>query len=296
MAPHLALEERIAEWKGAEACLTFSSGYTAAVGTLSGLLSKGDVVVMDKLCHASLIDGARLSEATLRTFRHNDVGRLQDLLTKVRGTVSQDARVLVVTEAVFSMDGDVAPLREIVEVCETHGVLLMVDEAHATGTRGARGAGRVEELGLGARVPLVMGTLSKALGGAGGYLCAGRPVVDVLVNRARSFIYSTAPPPAIAATAMAAVEVCDSEEGAAIRERLWRNVRQFSPAAESPISPVIVGENSAAMEKARGLLEAGYLVAAIRYPTVPRGTARLRVVVTAAHTADEIGALKKALG
>ena len=296
LEPHLALEERLADWKGAEACLTFSSGYAAAVGTLTGLLAKGDVVVMDKLCHASLIDGARLSGATLRTFRHNDVGRLQDLLAKVQGTVSRDARVLVVTESVFSMDGDVAPLREIVEVSEAHGALLMVDEAHATGTRGDRGAGRVNELGLGERIPMVMGTLSKALGGAGGYLCAERSVVDVLVNRARSFIYSTAPPPAVAAAAMAAVEVCDSEEGAAIRERLWKNVGQFSPEADSPISPVIVGKNLAAMEKAQGLLEDGYLVAAIRYPTVPRGTARLRVVVTAAHTAEQIGALKKALG
>ena len=251
---------------------------------------------MDKLCHASLIDGARLSGATLRTFLHNDVGRLRDLLAKVRKTVSRDARVLVVTEAVFSMDGDVAPLREIVEVCEADGALLMVDEAHSTGTRGARGAGRVNELGLGGRVPLVMGTLSKALGGAGGYLCAERSVVEVLVNRSRSFIYSTAPPPAVAAAAMAAVEVCDSEEGAAIRERLWENVRQFSPEADSPISPVIVGENLAAMEKAQALLEAGYLAAAIRYPTVPRGTARLRIVVTAAHTTEEISALKQALG
>ncbi len=296
LVPHLALEERLAEWKGAEACLTFSSGYAAAVGTLSGLLSKGDVVVMDKWCHASLIDGARLSGATLRTYRHNDVDRLRDLLTKVRGMVSRDARVLVVTEAVFSMDGDVAPLEEIAETCEEYGALLMVDEAHATGTRGARGAGRVEELGLGSRIPLVMGTLSKALGGAGGYLCASRSVVDVLVNRARSFIYSTAPPPAMAAAAMAAVEVCDSEEGASIRKRLWGNVRQFSPKADSPISPVIVGENAAALKKAKELLSAGYLVAAIRYPTVPRGTARLRVVVTAAHTAAEIDSLKKALG
>ena len=199
LLPHRDLEERIAEWKGTEAALTFANGYATAMGALGAFLTSGDVVIMDKLCHACLIDGARRSGATLRIFPHNNLDKLENLLGHYRKKISENSRLLVVTESVFSMDGDRAPLAEIVDLVEKYDALLLLDEAHAVGILGSGGQGLAEELGLQDRIALQMGTLGKAVGSAGGYLAASRAWINLLTNKARPFIYSTAPPPAQAA-------------------------------------------------------------------------------------------------
>ena len=298
----LALEEHLAAWKEKEAALVFSSGYAAALGTIPALVGKGETVILDKLAHASLIDAARLSGATVRTFPHNDMARLEALLVKIS---SEKKRILVVTESIFSMDGDAAPLRELVELKDRFGAWLLVDEAHATGLYGTTGAGLVAEAGLSARVEIVMGTLSKALGSVGGYIAGSRALIDWLVNRARSFIYSTALPPGVIAASRAAVDLCQTPEGASLRGRLWGNVARLHaglPArwksgtlSSSAIQPLICGESSAALELAAKLREAGFLIPAIRYPTVPRHSARLRVTLSAAHADKDIDALGRAL-
>jgi 8-amino-7-oxononanoate synthase len=298
----LALEEALAAWKEKEAALVFSSGYAAALGTIPALVGQGDTVILDKLAHASLIDGARLSGATVRTFLHNDLDRLDALLGKISRT---DSRFLIVTESIFSMDGDTAPLRELVELKDRHGAWLFVDEAHATGLYGTNGAGLVAEAGLSARVEVVMGTLSKALGSVGGYVAGSRILIDALVNRARSFIYSTALPPGAIAASHAAIELARGSEGAQLRDRLRRNIAHFHsglsttwknrPLSSSAIQPLICGEASAALQLAARLREAGFLIPAIRYPTVPRGAARLRLALSAAHADKDIDALNRAL-
>ena len=300
--PHERLEEALAAFKGAEAALIFSTGYATALGTITALMSSDDIVVLDKLVHASIVDAARLSGAKLRVYAHNDLADLEKILDWCRRPAHEKARVLVVTESVFSMDGDFAPLREIVEVKEKFGAWLMVDEAHATGLFGERRRGLVEEFGLSGRVEVQMGTLGKALGSAGGYVAGAGVLRDFLVNKARSFIFSTAPPPSVSAAAMAGLEVVRSEEGAELLSGLRRNVRQFcdgtgiSPAAEnSPIVPQMVGEEVAAVRLSEELLKAGFFVPAIRYPTVGRGKARLRFTFSAAHEEDEIGQLIAAL-
>lgn len=282
LPPHRALEEALAEAKGTEASLVFSSGFAVATGSLPALLGKDDVVVLDKLCHASLIDGARLSGATIRVFPHNDIAKLDRLLGGIRRKHPL-ARVIVVTESVFSMDGDLCPLPEIVEAKDRHAALLFLDEAHAFGVLGPAGMGLAAELGLQARVDFQMGTLSKAAGLSGGYLACSAAWRDLLVNRARSFIYSTAPPPALAHASLVALELIRSAEGDALRKSLRVNIDAFAVGHPSPIVPVILGDNERAINAARLLEEQGYLVPAIRYPTVPRGTARLRVSISAAH-------------
>ncbi len=303
----LALEAELAAWKETEAALVFSSGYAAALGTIPALVGKGDTVILDRLAHASLIDGARLGGVTVRTFPHNRTDKLEALLQKLseRSAVGR-GRILVVTESIFSMDGDVAPLRELVEIKERYGAWLLVDEAHATGLYGATGAGLVAEMGLSARIEVTMGTLSKALGSVGGYIAGSRTLIDWLTNRARSFVYSTALPPGAIAASRAAVEVARGAEGAVLRARLRENIDLFRaglapvwgrhPLSLSAIQPLICGEASVALELAGVLREKGLLVPAIRYPTVPRGTARLRVTVSAAHERKEIDALIAALG
>jgi 8-amino-7-oxononanoate synthase len=298
----LALEEQLAAWKEKEAALVFSSGYAAALGTIPALVGKGDTVILDKLAHASLIDAARLSGATARTFPHNDTARLEALLAKIS---HGKTRILVVTESIFSMDGDAAPLRELVELKDRHGAWLLVDEAHATGLYGATGAGLVAEAGLSARVEIVMGTLSKALGSVGGYITGSRVLIDWLTNRARSFIYSTALPPGVIAASGTAVDLARGAEGAELRDRLRGNIAHFHaglPAkwknralSTSAIQPLIRGDASAALRLAATLREAGFLIPAIRYPTVPRNAARLRVTLSAAHSDKDIAALNKAL-
>lgn len=303
-APHTQLEAKLATFKRSEAALSFSSGYAAAIGTIGALCTRADVIILDKLAHASLIDGARLSGATLRVFPHNHVGKLESHLRWAQ-TNAPDARVLVVTESVFSMDGDRAPLAEIVEIKDRYGALLLLDEAHAVGVIGENGRGLADKRGVTGRVDLQMGTLSKALGVSGGYVCGRRTTIELLVNRARSFIYSTAPPPALAAASGAAIDFLESADGEERRQKLWRNLKIFfaempedlAPATslQSAIVPIILGEETTALAAAQWLLEKGFLVPAIRYPTVPKGTARLRVTLSAAHTGEQIRSLCEAL-
>ena len=294
LPPHAALEETLAGAKSAEAALVFSSGFATAVGCLPALVGKDDTVVLDKLCHASLIDGARLSGATVRVFPHNDMGKLARLLASIR---AKDAtgRVLVVTESVFSMDGDLCPLREIVDLADAHDALLWLDEAHAFGVLGPTGMGLAEALGLQHRVAFQMGTFSKAAGLSGGYLAASRAWIDLLVNRARAFIYSTSPPPALAHATIVSIGKIRSADGAARRQRLFENLALLSPGHGSAIVPVVLGSNEAALAASRRLEELGHLVPAIRFPTVPRGTARLRVSLSAAHEPAAVVSLARAI-
>jgi 8-amino-7-oxononanoate synthase len=304
LGPHTRLEETLAHFKGTEAALTFSSGYACSVGALTALARAGDVLILDKLCHASLIDGAKLSAAELRVFPHNHLGKLESHLEWARENFPE-ARVIVVTEAVFSMDGDRAPLAEIVEIKKRFGALLMVDEAHAVGVLGRHGRGLTDALRLEGDVDIQMGTMSKALGGAGGYIAGSRKLVDLLINRARSFIYSTAPPPAVAAAATAALEWLLTDEGERRREQLWRNLGHFGEQMpqlfadgrkiQSAIIPMILGESARALEASEQLGEKGFFVPAIRFPTVAKDSARLRITITARHTPGQIDALCGAL-
>lgn len=304
LPPHARLEHKLAEFKRTRAALAFSSGYATAVGTIGALVGKNDVVIVDKLSHASLIDGARLSGATIRVFPHNHMGKLESHAKWAREH-QPDARILVVTESVFSMDGDRAPLADIVEIKTRYGALLLLDEAHAVGVIGDHGRGLTERLGLGDQVDVQMGTLSKALGASGGYICANQGIVDLLINKARSFIYSTAPPPAIAAAAEAALDFLMSAEGLQRIQKLRDNLHQIAEelpgeflrdaAPQSAIIPVIIGQEETAMAAAQWLFESGFFVSAIRYPTVAKGSARLRVTISASHTPEQITSLCRAL-
>jgi 8-amino-7-oxononanoate synthase len=301
-SPHLALECALAQWKRTEAALCFSSGYAAALGTIPALVTKNDVVLLDKLCHASLIDAAKLSGAILRVFPHNHVGKLESHLEWARRE-HLGKRVLIMTESVFSMDGDRAPLRELVELKKRFGALLMLDEAHAVGVIGSNGRGLAAAENLNDDVDVQMGTLSKALGASGGYICGSRTLIEWLINRARSLIYSTAPPPAVVAAALAAVDFLSSPEGEQRRLLLWERIRLMQDllprselakehsAASSAIFPWIVGDEKAALHLAGALQSEGFLVPAIRYPTVAKGAARLRITVSAGHEAAQIRAL-----
>jgi len=354
LAPFHELEEALAAFKGTEEALTFASGYAAATGTIGALMGRGDIIILDKLVHACIVDAARASGATLRVFDHNDLNDLADILkwadTK-RAAAAEKSHILIVTESIFSMDGDAAPLREIVVLKAKHGAWLMVDEAHGTGLYGAHQRGLAEELGVSDQIDIQMGTLGKALGASGGFICGSRALVDYLVNRARSFIFSTAPLPAAAAAAMAALQVVQSPEGRMRREKLFQRVAEFEhpssniqhpeklqtstsisqsieasrligvsatphpgplPRGEGELSagrhvfaasreipsaivPVIIGEETAAVMAAQRLREQGFFIPAIRYPTVARGQARLRITLTADHTAEEVTQLREAL-
>lgn len=303
VSPHVRLEKKLAEFKGTEAAISFSSGYATAVGTVSALVGKDDVIILDKLAHASLIDGARLSQAVIRVFPHNQMEKLESHLEWARKEHPR-ARVLVVTESVFSMDGDRAPLTDLVAIKDRFGALLLLDEAHAVGVLGANGRGLAELQGVAGRVDVHMGTLSKALGVSGGYVCGSRAMIDLLVNRARSFVYSTAPPPALAAAACASIEYLETPEGEARRQHLWENLKILAAGLppgltperiQSAIVPVTIGPEENAVAAAKVLFESGFFIPAIRYPTVPRGAARLRLTLSAAHTADQIRLLTQAL-
>jgi 8-amino-7-oxononanoate synthase len=304
LRPHVELEDALAEFKGTEASLTFATGYGAATGTIASVVGKGDVVIIDKLIHASLIDAAKLSGAHLRVFPHNDLEALESRL-QWAGRKHPSARKLVVTESVFSMDGDLAPLTDIVELKDRHGAWLMVDEAHATGLFGERRSGLVQEFGLTGQVEIQMATLGKALGCSGGAICGSRQLIDLLINRARPFIYSTAPPPATAAMAHAAIDLIRRQEGEQRRQRLWAMVENlktmFIEAGQnpgivrSPIIPLILGDEADTMQIAGQLLAAGIHVPGIRYPTVAKGRARLRFTITAQHTLDDLAKLREAL-
>jgi 8-amino-7-oxononanoate synthase len=288
------LEEKIAKLKKAEAALTFANGYSTAMGSIPAIVGKGDTIILDKLAHACLIDAAKLSGATLRIFPHNDLNKLEKLL------ISSKGRTLIITESVFSMDGDLCPLKEIVSLKKDYGALLFLDEAHGVGILGDTGQGLAEELDLQGQIDFQMGTLGKALGSAGGYLATSQAWHDLLINKARSLIYSTAPPPSQAAASLAALTLLGSPEGQKLRERLQENISAFEsriPNLKShpPIIPRVLGENSAALAASASLLKEGFLVPAIRYPTVPRETARLRITLSAAHSPENIHHLKEAL-
>jgi 8-amino-7-oxononanoate synthase len=306
MAPHHQLEEALASFKGTDAALTFSSGYAAAVGTICALLNGNDVIVVDKLVHACIVDGARLSGAKLRVFGHNNLNDLAKILRwadkrHAGAAVSQTERrprTLIVTESIFSMDGDQAPLREIVALKDKYGAWLMVDEAHATGLYGKSRRGLAEEMDVAPRVEIQMGTLGKAFGAAGGYVCGSRPLIDLLINRARPFIFSTAPPPAAAAAAAAGVNFTRSTAGEQRRNQLWANVTRVSRHIDSKgsaIIPILIGDENKAMKMAEALREQAVFVPAIRFPTVALGQARLRLTVTAAHSAEDMDQLLAAL-
>ena len=302
-SPHHELENALANFKGTEAALAFSSGYAAALGTIPALVGTGDVVVIDKLVHASLVDAAKLSGAKLRVCKHNDLADLARLLEWAAG---QGARTLVVAESVYSMDGDLAPLLNLVELKEQHGAWLMLDEAHATGLYGEGRRGVAEEFGVADRVEVQMGTLGKALGASGGYICGSNELVDFLRHRARSFVFSTAPMPAQAAAARAGIEVVQSAEGEEHRTRLWSLVDELKngliargwklPVVQSAILPLIIGGETEAVALSEQLLERGVFVPAIRYPTVAHGEARLRITVNAAHSSGDIEKLLEVLG
>lgn len=304
LSAHMRLEEKLAHFKGTSAALTFSSGYAAAVGTLQALATKEDVIILDKLCHASLIDGARLSGAQIRVFPHNHLGKLESHLIWAREHFP-DARIIVVTESVFSMDGDWPPLVEIMDLKDRFGALLLLDEAHAVGVIGLNGRGLAYHLGLNGRVDIHMGTLSKSIGASGGYIAGSRSLVDLLINRARSFVYSTAPAPAVAAAATASIEFLASSEGEKRRQMLRQNLSHFAglmahvfPAGskvQSAILPVILGQAKMALRASELLMEQGFFVPAIRFPTVPKDAARLRVTITARHGRSEIEELCSAL-
>jgi 8-amino-7-oxononanoate synthase len=307
LAPLHELEEALAAFKGTAAAVGFSSGYAAALGTIPALVGPEDIVILDRLVHASIIDAARLSGARLRVFKHNDLEDLARILQwadRARSAAVRP-RVLIVTESVFSMDGDRAPLRELVALKERHGAWLMVDEAHATGVFGENRRGLIEEEGVEGRVEIQMGTLGKAVGAAGGFICGSRALADFLINRARSLVFSTAPVPAQVAAARAGVELIQSDEGARRCQRLWSLVDVLrrdlpgagwsAPAARSAIVPLRVGAEARAMEISARLREQGILLPPIRYPTVARGAARLRVTLSAAHTEEEVRQLVGAL-
>jgi 8-amino-7-oxononanoate synthase len=301
-SPHLRLEAALAKWKGTEAALCFSSGYAAALGTLQALVTSNDVILLDKLCHASLIDGAKLSGAILRIFPHNHLGKLEDHLEWTRRKHA-GKRILILTESIFSMDGDRAPLRDLVELKRRFGALLLLDEAHAVGVIGLNGRGLAAAENVNEDVDVQMGTLSKALGASGGYICGSRSLIEWLINRARSFIYSTAPPPGIVSAALAAVNFLGSSEGEERRLLLWKRIelmQELLPTGElnkkatnaaSAIFPWIVGDEQAAIDLASALQTEGFFVPAIRYPTVAKGSARLRITVTALHEEDQIRSL-----
>ena len=291
MTPHEELEAKLADFKGTEAALVFNSGFQANTGILSTLAGEGDAIFSDELNHASIIDGCRLSRAKTIVYAHCNLERLEDGLR----AATQYRRKLIVTESIFSMDGDEAPLAEIVELAERYGAAVMVDEAHATGLFGATGAGVVAKLGLGDRVLVQMGTLGKALGGFGAYVAGSVAVRELLINRCRSFIFTTSLPPAVMAMAIAAIDVVRREPQR--RDALWKNCRRlttglralgFPVESTSPIVPVIIGDAGRCMRFSERLLERGVFAQGIRPPTVPSGTSRLRMTLMATHTAEQI--------
>ena len=297
------LESKVAEFKRTEAAICFSSGYAAAMGTVPALVGAGDVVVVDKLVHASVVDAARLSGAKLRVFGHNDLNDLECIL---KWAAAHGGNTLVISESVFSMDGDLAPVRDLVQLKDQHGAWLMLDEAHATGLYGEGRRGVAEEMGVAGDVEIQMGTLGKTMGAAGGYICGSQNLVDFLMNRARSFMFSTAPVPAQAAAGCRAIEITQSDEGERLRTRLWANVDALKnglirqgwklPVVRSAILPLMIGDEVEAVALSARLREAGIWVPAVRYPTVARGQARLRITVSSAHDPAHLDALLLALG
>ncbi|HZM59859.1 MAG TPA: glycine C-acetyltransferase [Vicinamibacterales bacterium] len=300
MAIHVELERRLAAFKKTEAAVVFQSGFTANAGTVSSLLGRDDVIVSDELNHASIIDGARLSRATIKVFPHRDVGAARSILAELPRT----QRTLLITDGVFSMDGDLGPLPALCDLADEFGCIMMVDDAHASGVFGRQGRGTIDHFDMHGRVDVQVGTLSKALGALGGYVAGSRSLIDFLHRRARPFLFSTSHPPSVAATCLAAVDVLESEPQ--WMEQLWENTRFFKSGlqalgfdtgiSESPITPVVVGDGALAMTLSDQLFEAGVFAQGIAFPTVAKGRARVRTIVTATHTRDELEFALEAFG
>jgi glycine C-acetyltransferase len=293
MTLHMALEEKIAQFKQVEASVVFQSGFTANAGTVQAILAREDVIISDELNHASIIDGCRLSRAEIKVFPHKDVEACEKILQELQ---NRPGRKLLITDGVFSMDGDIAPLPALVELAEKYGCIMMIDDAHASGVLGRHGRGTVDHYGLHGRVDIQVGTLSKAIGALGGYVCSTRDTIEFLYHRARPFLFSTSHPPSVAATCIAAFEVLEEEPERI--EKLWSNTRFFKAGlkklgfntgmSETPITPVIVGDAALAHEFSRELFAAGVFAQSIGFPTVPVGKARIRTIVTATHTEAEL--------
>ena len=296
LAIHEQVEARLAAFKHTEAALLYQSGFTANAGTVSAILGRGDVVVSDELNHASIIDGCRLSGAERKIFPHRDVDAARRALADARGGASGPRKVLLITDGVFSMDGDVAPLPALVAAAEEFGAIMMVDDAHASGVMGAAGRGTVDHFGLHGRVHIQVGTLSKAWACLGGYVAGSRTLIEFLMQRARPLLFSTSHPPSFAATALAALDRIEADLG--LIERLWDNTRFFKAglarlgfdtgASETPITPIMIGDEAKAMRFSDRLFEEGVFALGIAYPTVPRGKARVRTIVTAGHTRAQL--------
>ena len=292
MAIHMELERRLAEFKQVEAVVVFQSGFTANAGTVSSVLTKEDVVISDELNHASIIDGCRLSRATIKVFPHKDIDAARRIIKELPGS----QRKLLITDGVFSMDGDLGPLPDLCALAEDTGCIMMVDDAHASGVFGRNGRGTVDHFGMHGRVDIQVGTLSKAVGALGGYVAGNRNLIEFLYHRARPFLFSTSHPPAVAAACIAAIDVLIEEPQ--IIDRLWENTRFFKAGlerlgfntgiSESPITPVIAGDGAKAMRLSDRLFEEGVFAQGIAFPTVARDKARVRTIVTATHTQEDL--------
>jgi glycine C-acetyltransferase len=303
MKIHMELEEKIARFKNVEACVVFQSGFAANAGTVSAVLGKEDFIISDQLNHASIIDGARLSRAKILVFEHKNLADAEAKLASVR---DQLGKKLLISDGVFSMDGDIGPLAGLCDLAEEYGAIMMVDDAHASGVLGRNGRGTVDHFKVHGRVDIQVGTLSKAIGALGGYVCGSHDLIDFLYHRARPFLFSTSHPPSVAATCIAAFEVLEQEPERI--EKLWENTRfwkkelgllgfdiggKTTPASETPITPIIIGDGKLTMEFSRELFKEGVLGTGITFPTVPEGKARIRTIMTATHTQEE---LQQALG
>ena len=310
MKLHMDLEEQIARFKQVEASVVFQSGFTANAGTVSAVLGKDDLIVSDELNHASIIDGARLSKATIQVFRHKDLADCERILEE---HASFPGKKLIITDGVFSMDGDIAPLPQLCDLAEKYGCIMMVDDAHASGVLGRGGRGSIDHFNCHGRVHIQVGTLSKAIGSMGGYVCGSRDLIEFLYLRARPFLFSTSHPPATAAACQAAFALLDSAEGEKLVKKLWANTKFFKrelkkrgfqfQSSETPILPIHVGDAAKAFDFSRKLFEAGVFAPAVGYPTVAEGKARLRAIVSAAHkrehllkAANTLAEVGKALG
>ena len=298
MKIHMELEEKIARFKNVEACVVFQSGFATNAGTVSAVLGKDDFIISDQLNHASIIDGARLSKAKILVFRHKDVGHAEEQLASVK---HQQGRKLLISDGVFSMDGDIGPLPQLCDLAERYGAIMMVDDAHASGVLGRNGRGTIDHFNVHGRVDIQVGTLSKAIGALGGYVCGSRDLIDFLYHRARPFLFSTSHPPSVAATCIAAFDVLQNEPERI--EELWENTRfwkkelgllgfdiggKTTPASETPITPIIIGDGKLTMDFSRELFQEGVLGTGITFPTVPEGKARIRTIMTAIHKKAEL--------
>jgi len=298
MRIHMELEEKIARFKNVEACVVFQSGFTANAGTVGSILGKDDFILSDELNHASIIDGARLSKAKIKVFRHKDVAHCEELLHEVE---NEPGKKLIITDGVFSMDGDIGPVGELAALAEKYGAIMMVDDAHASGVLGRNGRGSVDHFNVHGKVDVQVGTLSKAIGALGGYVCGSRDLIDFLYHRARPFLFSTSHPPSVAATCIAAFDILESEPERI--QRLWDNTAYFkqqlesagfdiggrtTPASETPIIPIILGDGALTMNFSRELFAKGLMATGIAFPTVPEGKARVRTIMTSEHTHKQL--------